>query len=57
MNFGVMFETEDGKIFKTYKTLEEAQNAATNATCGMGWLSTIFDYDMQSNSYIEFYAI
>lgn len=57
MNFGVMFETEGGKIFKTYKTLEEAQNAATNATCSMGWKTTIFDYDMQYNSYIEFYTI
>ena len=57
MNFAVLFETEDGKVFKAYKTMEEARAAATNAACGMGWEATVFDYDMASDSYVEFFTI
>ena len=55
--FAVLFETEEEKTFKVYADLSSAQYAAQNAVCGMGWKATIFDYDNESNTYIEFYTV
>lgn len=56
MNFAVMVEDADGRIFTLYKTLEEAQNAANNAAC-MGYGVTVFDYDKETGEYLEFYTL
>ena len=54
--FGIMYEMEDGKIFKVCKTLDEAQIKANNIAC-MGISVTIFDFDMEKQEYLEFYTI
>lgn len=56
MNFATMIETADGKIFTLYKTLEEAHDAANNAAC-MGYAATVFDYDIETGIYLEFYSL
>lgn len=56
MNFVVMTESADGRIFTLYKTLDEAQNAAGIAA-SMGYGVTVFDYDMETGEYIEFYTV
>lgn len=56
MNFAVMTESAEGRIFTLYKTLEEAQNAANNAAC-MGYSVTVFDYDKETGEFLEFYTI
>ena len=55
--FAVMYETNDGKMLKIYDSLENAQYAAQNAVCGLGWTATVFDYDKENNAYIEFYTV
>lgn len=44
MNFAIMYDTNDGRIIKTFDELSEAQYAAQNVAC-MGFSVTIFDYD------------
>lgn len=56
MNFAVMVETTDGKVFTLYKDLTAAQNAAQNASC-MGYAVTVFDYDEKTGEYLEFYRL
>ena len=56
MNFAVMVEGAEGRIFTLYKTLEEAQNAANNAAC-MGYSVTVFDYGKETGEYLEFYTL
>lgn len=54
--FAVMTESAEGRIFTIYKTLEDARNAANNAAC-MGYGVTVFDYDEETDEYLEFYTI
>lgn len=54
--FAVMVECTDGKVFKIFETMEQAQNYANNVSC-MGYAVTVFDYDMESKVYLEFYQI
>lgn len=55
--FAIMYETtENGKIFKICETLDEARNKAHNIAC-MGYSVTVFDYDVDTGTYIEFYTI
>lgn len=56
MNFAVMVEDAEGRIFTLYRTQEEARNAANNAAC-MGYEVTVFDYDKTTGEYLEFYTI
>ena len=56
MNFAIMYDTNDGRIIKTFDELSEAQYAAQNVAC-MGFSVTIFDYDIEAKQYIEFYTI
>jgi len=43
--------------FKIFDTLEEAKDYATNVSCMSGLPCTIFDYDKESKTYIEFYEV
>ena len=54
--FAVMYETEEGKVIKTCKELGEAQALANNTAC-MGYAVTVFDYDVDSQTFLEFYSI
>lgn len=54
--FGVLYETDDGKVFHICRTQEEAKNEADNLAC-MGYAVTVFDYDIDSKTYLEFYSI
>lgn len=56
MNFAVMVENAEGKIFMLYKTLEEAQYAANNAA-SMGYRVVVFDSDKETGEFLEFYTI
>ena len=50
--FAIMYNSEDGAVFKISKTLEEARDRARNIAC-MGYEVTIFDYDMEAEEYVE----
>lgn len=55
--FAIMYESQDdGKVFKIYKTLDEARERARNIAC-MGYEVTIFDYDAEAEEYVEFCKI
>lgn len=54
--FAIMYNTEDGKEIKICKTQDEAIIQA-NKISRMGYQVTVFDYDSDSNTYIEFYTI
>lgn len=54
--FAVMYEMEDGKVFKVYNDLRDAQIAANNIARN-GTVVTVFDYDLDSESFVEFYTI
>ena len=54
--FAILFETEEGKTFKTFRTWEEA-DAKANSIALMGYSVTVFDYDMETDQYLEFYSI
>lgn len=54
--FGILYETEDGKIFHPCRTLEEAQHEAGTLAC-MGYTVTVFDYDIATGNYLEFYTV
>ena len=56
MNFAVMVNYEDGKEFKLYKTLEDAQDVANKFACE-GYSVTVFDCDKETGTYMEFYTI
>lgn len=56
MNFAIMVDDAEGRVFTLYRTLEEAQNAAGNAAC-MGYDVVVFDYDKETGKYMEFYTI
>lgn len=56
MNFAIMVDDAEGRVFTLYRTLEEAQNAADNAAC-MGYDVVVFDYDKETGKYMEFYTI
>ena len=50
--------TDDNyNFFKIFKTLDEAHDYATNAVCGMGLKATVYDYDIESDEYIEFFNV
>ena len=54
--FAVLYETEDGKMFKLFKDHIDARSFANNIAC-MGHEAKVFDYDMSTNEYIEFYTV
>lgn len=58
--FGVLI-IDDGKdcynSFKVFDNLTKAQDYATNAVCGTGLKATIYDYDVESEMFIEFYDV
>lgn len=54
--FAVMYEMEDGRVFKIYQELGEAQQVANSIAC-MGTQVTVFDYDLDSESFVEFYTV
>lgn len=54
--FGIMYETEDGKVFRIFKTYEEAQTTANNIAC-MGFPVTVLDYNEATETYLELYTI
>lgn len=54
--FAVLFNKEDGKEFKIYPTHDEARAAAISASLN-GTTSTIYDYDITTDKFIEFYQI
>ena len=54
--FAVMYETEEGKVIKTCKELDEAHELANNTAC-MGYAVTVFDYDADSQTFLEFYSM
>lgn len=54
--FAIMYEAEGEKTFKPCKTLEQAQKGAQAIAC-MGITVTVFDFDMETNTYHEFYTI
>lgn len=54
--FAIMYNTEDGKVFKIFQNLEDAQATANNiASAGIN--VTVFDYDMYAETFVEFYTI
>lgn len=54
--FAIEYKTEEGKVFKIFNDLGEAQVAANNIACN-GNEVTVFDYDMYSETFVEFYTI
>ena len=54
--FATMIQTENGKIFEIWEDLTKAQERANSASCA-GYEVTVFDYDVESKQYIEFYSI
>ena len=54
--FGVLYETDDGKVFHICRTQEEAKRQADNIAC-MGYVVTVFDYDIETATYLEFYKL
>ena len=54
--FGVLYEAENGKVFKVCETLESAQKLGADTAC-MGYEVTVFDYDKEAKTYLEFYKI
>lgn len=56
--FAVMFYDHEGesKSIKVCKTFDEAENLARNIAC-RGYAVTVFDYDADSQTFLEFYSI
>lgn len=55
--FAIMYESQDdGKVFKIYKTLDEARERARSIAC-MGYEVTVFDYDAAAEEYVKFYKV
>lgn len=54
--FGVLYEVEGEKRFIALKTLDEAQAKAHTLSLE-GRTVTVFDYDIESGEYMEFYTV
>lgn len=55
--FGVLVDYgDDGRVFKVFSTREEADEKMNNCVC-MGYTVTLFDYDKDSDEYLEFYSM
>ena len=54
--FGVLYRDEDGLNFKVFKEQIDASNFANNMAC-MATEVTVFDYEVDSQTYLEFYKI
>ena len=56
--FGVLVDwgNDDSRTFEIFQTQKEATEYAENTAC-MGFRVTVFDYDKESNQYIEFYSL
>ena len=54
--FAIMYETEEGKVFKIFHDMGEAQTVAINIACS-GIEVTVFDYDKDCDTFVEFYTI
>lgn len=54
--FGVEYTTPEGKYFQLFRTLEEAQDRANRYACA-GYPVTVFDYDLETDTYLEFYEV
>ena len=58
--FGVLYITEDGyRQFEILDTQDEARRRAIDMTTMSGGAAdaTVFDYDANTNTYIEFYKV
>lgn len=54
--FGVLYETEEGRFFKTFDTLDDAHKFARKHTFH-GYHPVVFDYDEDGDEYLEFYTL
>lgn len=54
--FAVLTNNGENVEFKIYPTHEDARAAAISA-CREGTAATIYDYDMDSDKFIEFYQM
>ena len=54
--FGVMYDTEDGKVFKVVQTLTAAHDMA-DALALKGYSVTVFCYDASSDEYYDFFIV
>ena len=58
MMFGVLVKTSEGMYFKVFEDLAAAQYYAKNTmVCGFGFSATVFDYDKEDKTFLEFYEI
>ena len=54
--FTILFKDEDGMmVFKRFETLEEARTKA-NTIALMGHEVSVFDYDAETDEYLEFFS-
>ncbi len=54
--FAVMYEINNEKFFKIFKTQDDATVKANNMAA-LGYKVTVFDYDSDNDEYLEFYTI
>ena len=55
--FGVGYEVNGEKFFKVCEDMTEAQNEANNISC-MGICEvTVYDYDTETKTFMEFYTV
>ena len=54
--FAIMYEMEDGNVFKVYNDLADAQ-ATAKSIADNGTPVTVFDYDIDAETFLEFYTI
>ena len=54
--FAILYDLGDGREFKIYDKVEDAQSAAKNIA-STGAEVTIFDYDITAERFMEFYTI
>ena len=56
--FGVLvdWDGQESRTFEIFQTQDEAAEYAHNTAC-MGFHVTVFDYDKESNQYMEFYSL
>ena len=54
--FAIMYEGQDGKSFRIYDTIEEMMKDRNDLSI-KGYQVTVFDFDSDSKTFIEFYTI
>lgn len=55
--FGVLFYSSEERTFKIFKSLIEAHETAQKFVNVLQGKAIIFDYDMDSETYTEFYEV